>query len=285
MASGRDFVGPFQLVRLIRSGQTTQVWEAIKDGQKERVALKILHNELSKDKSEIEQLKLETLVAKTLDHDNVIKIFDFHGDFGRPFISMQLFNARNLKLELRDNPDIIEQNLSAIITGAGEGLQHLHERGWIHCDIKPDNFLVDENANVKLIDFSIAQKAKSGFKFLRQRPKSIRGTRSYMAPEQIRRRALDFRTDIYSFGCVLFELVARRTPYSAPNPDELLYKHLRAPVPTLQSVDGRVTVEFAALVMRMMAKDRAKRPSSVRDFLLEYSRMQLFRAGTRRKLV
>lgn len=283
MAAGRDFIGPFQLVRLIRSGQTTQVWEAIKEGQQERVALKILHKEYLHDKNQIEQLKHETLVAKALDHPNVIKIFDFHGEYGRPFISMQLFNARNMKLELRDNPEIVENNVTTIVRSCAAGLQHLHERGWVHCDVKPDNFLLDEQADVKLIDFSIAQKIRSGLRFFYKKPRAIRGTRSYMSPEQIRRKPLDPRADLYSFGCVLYEMVARRPPYSAPNPDELLGKHLRASVPYLQAADTRVTVEFANLVQKLMAKDPLKRPASMRDFLIEYERLQIFKAGSRRK--
>ena len=83
----------------------------------------------------------------------------------------------------------------------------------------------------------------------------------------------------------MYELVARKTPYSAANPNELLHKHLRAQIPPLQSADTRVSNEFANLVARMMSKDAAKRPNSVRELLFEYSRMQIFRAGTRRKLV
>lgn len=283
MSSSRDFVGPFQLVRLIRSGQTTQVWEAIKEGQEERIALKILHKEFATAKEEIEQLKHEVMVAKNLDHPNVIKVFGFYGEVGRPLIAMELFSGRNIKLVLRDTPELIEQNITPIIRGCAKGLQHLHEKGWVHCDIKPDNFLVDEKINVKLIDFSIAQKQSKGFALLQKKPKSLRGTRSYMAPEQIRRSPPDPRADVYSFGCVLFELVARRPPFSAPNPDELLIKHLKTPPPFLQAANTRASTEFSNLIMKMMAKDPAKRPASIADFLVEFAKCPVYKAGALRK--
>lgn len=283
MAQGRDFIGPFQLLRLIRSGQTTQVWEVMKEGKEERIALKILHKEFAKDKDEIEQLKHEVMVAKKLDHPNVIKVFDFYDNIGRPLIAMELFNGRNIKLVLRDTPELIDQNINAVIRGCAKGLQHVHERGWVHCDIKPDNFLLDDQVNVKLIDFSIAQKQAKGFALFQKKPKSLRGTRSYMAPEQIRRKPANILMDIYSFGCVLFELVARRPPFSAPNPDELLSKHLKAAPPFLQAANNRASTEFSNLIMKMMSKDPEKRPASVEDFLLEFEKVSVFKAGALRK--
>ena len=117
----------------------------------------------------------------------------------------------------------------------------------------------------------------------KKKPKSLRGTRSYMAPEQIRRRPADLRMDIYSFGCVLFELLARRPPFSAPNPDELLNKHLKATPPFLQAANNRASTEFSNLIMRMMAKDPEKRPASIADFLVEFGKCQVYKAGALRK--
>ena len=281
MSTGRNFIGPYQLVRLIRSGNTTQVWEALETGKKSRVALKILLREFRNDKSEIADLKHEAAVGATLDHENVIKIFGFHDEHGLPLLAMQLFNARNLKIEMRENPEFIATNAKTIIKRCCDGLEHLHEKGWIHCDVKPDNFLSDEEAHVKLIDFSIAEKAKKGLGgLLAGKSKSIRGTRSYMAPEQIRRQKLDTRADIYGFGCVLFELLAGRTPYTASNPDDLLKKHLKSQVPSLESMSG-ASKDFSKLVTRMIAKDREKRPESMRQVGLEIGRMQIYKPGKR----
>ncbi len=94
MSIGRDFIGPFQLLRLIRAGTTTQVWEAMRTGESERIALKVLMKDFRTDKYEIGQLKHEALVGADLDHPNVIKIFDYHDEQGYPLISMQLFPSK-----------------------------------------------------------------------------------------------------------------------------------------------------------------------------------------------
>ena len=282
MSLGRDFIGPFQLLRLIRSGTTTQVWEALRTGEKERVALKVLLQDFRKDKEEIGQLKHEATIGAELDHENVIKIFGYHDELGFPMISMQLFNARNLKIEMRERPEFMLPNLSPIIRKCALGLQHLHEKGWVHCDVKPDNFLADEQGNVKLIDFSIAARIKKagGLSSLFGRPRSVRGTRSYMAPEQIRRKPADPRTDIYGFGCTIFELMSGRTPFTADTPDGLLKKHLSAPLPSLEAFSD-VSRGFSEMIKTMIAKDPDKRFQTIDEFLGVYEQTQMFRPGKR----
>ena len=277
MSTRRDFLGPFQLVRLIRSGTTTQVWEAIRTGEKERVALKVLLADYQKDKDEIASLIHETEVGKEVRHQNVIAIFDYHNAHGLPFLSMQLFHAKNLKIELRERPTYVQINIKQIVQKCASGLAHLHEKGWVHCDIKPDNFLADEQGNVKVIDFSIALKMKKGW-FGGARAKVVQGTRSYMAPEQIRRKPLDQRSDIYSLGCVIFELMSGRTPFNASNPDELLKAHLTAIPPKLISCSG-ATRGLSDLVGRMMSKNPDDRPELMHDFIQEFRRIGMFRAG------
>ncbi len=277
LSTRRDFLGPFQLVRLIRSGTTTQVWEALRTGEKERVALKVLMADYQNDKGEIAALVHEAEVGKELQHPNVIAVFDFHKEHGLPFISMQLFHAKNLKIELRERPEYVQINIKQIILKGAAGLAHMHEKGWVHCDVKPDNFLGDEQGNVKLIDFAIALKMKKGW-FGGSKPKTIQGTRSYMSPEQIRRKTLDQRADIYSLGCVIFELMSGRTPFNAANPDDLLNKHLSATVPNLLSCSG-ATRDLSNLVMRMMDKNPDNRPQTLNDFMKEFQRIGMFRAG------
>jgi len=284
VAIGRDFIGPFQLLRLIRSGSSTQVWEALRAGEKDRIALKVLLRDYRKDKNEIEQLKHEALVGKELDHPNVIKIFGYHEDQGHPLLAMQLSSAKNLKIVLREQPKLIAAHIAPVVRGCAEGLKHLHEKGWVHCDIKPDNYLADDQANIKLIDFSIAvkaQKRKKGIgKLFARKQKKAAGTRSYMAPEQIRREALDIRCDIYGLGCVIFELMAGRTPFSGTSPDDLLNRHLHQTPPSLESTSDS-SKEFAAMVRKMMAKDPDDRYQNISRFLLDLAKTEIYKAGKR----
>ncbi|QEG24276.1 serine/threonine protein kinase [Mariniblastus fucicola] len=284
MSIGRDFIGPFQLLRLIRSGTSTQVWEALRAGEKERIALKVLLRDYRKDKYEIDQLKHEAMVGKDLNHPNVIKIFGYHEDQGFPLLAMQLSSAKNLKIVLREQPELIAANVGPVIRGCADGLKHLHSKGWVHCDVKPDNFLADDDANIKLIDFSIAvktQKRKTGLgKLFSRKPKQASGTRSYMAPEQIRREALDFRCDMYGLGCVVFELLAGRTPFSGTSPDDLLNRHLHQTPPSLEAVSDS-SREFAAIVRKMMAKDPEDRYQDMSQMLSDLAQTEIYKAGKR----
>ena len=281
---GRDFIGPFQLLRLIRSGTSTQVWEALRAGEKERIALKVLLRDYRQDKHEIQQLKHEAAVGVGLKHPNVISIYGYHDEMGFPLLAMQLSSAKNLKIVLREQYDLIAANIGPVIRGCAEGLKHLHGKGWVHCDVKPDNFLADDEANIKLIDFSIAvkaQKKKSGLgKLFSRKAKQAAGTRSYMAPEQIRREALDIRCDIYGLGCVLFELLSQRTPFSGTSPDDILSRHLHQTPPSLEACSN-ASKEFAAIVRKMMAKDPDKRFDDMGQFLSVLAKTEIYKAGKR----
>ncbi len=279
MSVVKNYLGSYRLIRLIRGGQTCNVWEAIKDGETDRVALKVLLGEHKSKKYEIEQLKHEAMIGSQMDHECVIKIFEYVGRYELPFLVMQLFNSRNLKQELRDNPQYVAMNIPVILQKCTLGLHHMHEKGWVHCDVKPDNFLVNEQGDVKLIDFSIAQPLrKRGISNLIRR-RLVQGTRSYMSPEQIRGKPLDITSDVYGFGCVMYEIMAGKPPFSGTNPDELLQKHLRAAPPSVQAANRSVTDDYAELVVRCLAKSPASRPQSMLDLYHELKNLQIFRAG------
>jgi len=279
---GKDFIGPYRMLRLIRSGTTTQVWEALKEGEKERVAIKVLLADWRRDKYEIDQLKHEARVGTQLQHPNVIQIYEYYEDQGYPLLALQLLSARNLKIEMRERPEVLAENMAIVIDAAAKGLAHLHEKGWIHCDIKPDNYLVDEQGGVKLIDFSIARKVKGKgiLGLFPNKTKTIQGTRSYLSPEQIRRQHLDIRADIYGFGCMLYEMLSGRTPFTANTPDELLSKHLSATIPNVQSVSGAST-EMAELIMKMMAKKPDNRIQTMNEFTRKFRKLSVYRPQAR----
>jgi serine/threonine protein kinase len=152
----------------------------------------------------------------------------------------------------------------------------LHSQGWVHRDVKPDNFLMNREGTVKLIDFAIAEQSK-GFlgKLLGGRSK-VQGTRSYMSPEQIRGRGVDERSDVYGLGCMFHEMIAGKPPFTGQTTQELLTKHLQNPPPPLESAGRDVTSEFAELVRKMLAKSPASRPQSMDEVLKALKNMKVF---------
>lgn len=254
MSKSRDFLGPYRLARLIRRGSTAEVWEAIEEHSQDRFALKVLLASLATDKSEVALLKHEFNVAKDMNSPRIVNILEYREDGDRPFLVLELFSELNMKQALRRGPDSLAFMLDRIVEQAAEGLYYMHTKNWIHLDIKPDNFLVSRDGEVKLIDFTISKKKKTGLAKLFHSEKVAKGTRSYMAPEQIRRKVCDERTDIYSFGCVLYELVTGKPPFTGNTPNDLLNQHLSASVPSPIVHNENVTREFADLVKSMMAK-------------------------------
>ncbi|MGB0595160.1 MAG: serine/threonine-protein kinase [Rubripirellula sp.] len=282
MMKTRDFLGPYRLARLIRVGSTAEVWEAVHEGDGERFALKVLKESLKTDKLETMLLKHEYNVAKDLTSPRIIRVFEYREDSGRPLLVLELFSELNMKQALRRGPESLAFMLDKIVEQSAEGLYYLHTKNWIHLDIKPDNFLVSRDGQVKLIDFTISQKKKGGLGRLLYRPKVAKGTRSYMAPEQIRRKVCDERTDVYAFGCVLYELCTGRPPYTGDTPNDLLNKHLTASIPSPIVHNDNVTREFADLVKSMMAKSPSSRPPSMWEFLKVFRTVEIFKKKPRK---
>lgn len=277
MTRPRDFLGSYRLVRLIRVGHTTQVWEAAKTDDTKRYVLKVLLPDLRKDKEEVGQLKQEFEVGKNLKHPNVIRIYEFNTDGEVPYLVMEHFEHPNLKLMLRAGPQPIAYMANPIIEQGAEALFYLHSEGWIHRDVKPDNFLVADDGTVKLIDFAISHKQKTGLAALFNRWNKVQGTRSYMSPEQIRGHNLDPRADVYSYGCCLFELLGGKPPFTGDSANDLLNKHLYSSIPSVQGLNDNVTPEFAALIRKMMAKKREERPATMWEFLKAFRAMRVLK--------
>lgn len=264
MGRGRDYLGSYRLVRLIRAGSTSQVWEAINDVTQEKYALKSLVRQMAADKGAIADLKHEYEVAKNLDHESVIHVFEVDITKKVPYLILELSHGKNLKLILRNRASWIAHHMPQILVPMVDGLAYLHSQGWLHCDVKPDNFLVDEDLEVKLIDFSIARQQPRGIgKIMGRFFNKVQGTRSYMAPEQIRGKQLNIQTDIYGLGCTLYELLTTKPPFTGSTPGELLQKHLKARIPVIHTINKNVTEEFSKLLQEMMAKKSADRPDSM----------------------
>jgi serine/threonine-protein kinase len=230
----------------------------------ENVALKVISATFSSEPQAAERFRREASAARKVTHPNVIRIHDVGEDQGLLFLSMEYFPGMTLAQLLGRRGPLPIDEARALLDQAGEGLAAAHRAGVIHRDLKPHNVLVGEGRAVKIIDFGLA---KASFLDGMTATGLIMGTPEYMAPEQVRGRAVDARTDVYAFGCVAFHALAGVPPLRADTPIATAFLQCSQPPPSLRSVrpDAPATVEAA--ITRALAKEPADRFSTVEEML------------------
>ncbi len=278
-STGAGYAGPYRLLNVVNSGQTTQVWQAYHDRSQMTVALKILLDDYARDRDQIQYLKWEYQVAGKINHERIIRVYRFGKERGTVYLAMEYFQAPNLKYWTRQGPQAVAPIAKRLMLQASEAVLAFNRCGWVHCDVKPDNFLATEQGQVKLIDFALARRPKKGIARLLARKSRVQGTRSYMSPEQIRGQPLDERADIYSLGCTFFEILTGRPPFTGFDANDLLMQHLRTPVPWLKTRNPNVTAQISEFIRIAMAKKAENRQNSLEDFLGELKSVAVFEPG------
>jgi len=268
-------LGPLKLVQQIGLGKHCQVWEAVDAKSRTKVAVKVIVPDMATDAGQRKLLEHELKVAKSLDHPTVIKIDRLSEEGGLPHLVMEYFPAANLKKQIAAGVEPLVPKLQRIVTETALALDHMHSRGWVHRDVKPDNVLAAADGQVKLIDLAIAAKATGFLGKLLGSKTLAQGSPSYMSPEQIRGEALDARSDIYSFGCVIFELISGRPPYTGADTNDLLNKHVSATVPAVDAFNKNATTACAKFLRQMLAKKPAERPASMKEVLQQLRAIRL----------
>ena len=272
-------LGPLSLVQQLGVGKNCQIWEA-SDKAGDRCVVKAVVPEMAADPDVRQLFEHELKVASSLDHPTIIRIHRFSEEGGLPHLVMELFPHPNLKKQIQAGTNLLLPKLQRIVTELALALDHVHARGWVHRDVKPDNILVGDDGQVKLIDFAIASRAAGLVGRLFGGKPPPQGSPSYMSPEQIRGGALDARSDIYSFGCVLFELLAGRPPYTSNDTNELLNKHVSATVPAADKFNANITPSAAKYIRQLLAKKPADRPKSMQEVLGQVRSIRLVERTT-----
>jgi serine/threonine protein kinase len=277
-------VDSYRLVTLMMQGQTSQVWEVSELSSGRHFALKMLLPEHARSQQQRYFLIHEAEVGRKIVHPKIIKMLNLVKDPVHPYIIMEFFPSTNLKLRLMRKDPYIKEHFREIVDQTATGMAFMHAKGWVHRDLKPDNILVNASAEVRIIDFALAQPL-SRKKPSRRRKKAFKaqGTRTYMSPEQIRGEPLDERADVYSFGVTLYELLTFRPPFRAASGEELLTKHLIEAPTSPEVYNPELTREMAELIVRMLSKNREARPRDMNEFQMKFRGTRIFKVPLAKK--
>ncbi len=274
-----ELIGKYRLLEMVNVGQTSRLYRAIDSETQQYIAIKTLLDRYSADKEQVAILQWEHSVAEKFDHPLLIGIKEFGWNRRPriPFLAMEWFPAPNVKMLINKGYDAYAEHLEMIISGMLGSIMYLHEQGWVHRDIKPDNFLFAPEEGFRLIDFALAKKIPKGVgKILAMRQK-VQGTASYMSPEQIRGQVPDPRSDIYSLGCTFYELLTGRLPYTGTSMNELLHKHISSPIPSVTAKNKNVTREMGDVMRALLAKNADDRPKSINELVGILQNVRLFK--------
>ncbi len=273
-----ETIGGYRLRSLLQTGATSQVFEVVEPHSNRHFAMKVLLPE-SESKSELRNnIFHEAEVGQKLRHENVIHILKVNREQHSPHFIMEFFPSGSVRKRLMAKETaFIKANAMKIFKQAATGLAYMHGNGWVHCDVKPDNMLVNASGQLKMIDFAISKKIPKGLSKLFFRQSKPQGTPSYMSPEQIHRQPLDGRADIYSLGCMFYEMLTGRPPFRGTSIQDLLDKHLVEKPMSPQAHNKDVTDDFAALLLRMLAKKKEERLPACHDILIAMRKMKVLK--------
>jgi len=284
MSAGFEPIDNYEVVSFIAGGGSSQVFEVTEPGTSRRLAMKLITNSHPEAKEHKAALKREAVVSKSLDNPNIIHYEGFTNGREFTYMLMEYFRAPTLKVQLKLDPLAVHLRMKKLLEGVSNALQHMHDRGFIHRDIKPENVLMNKVGEVRLIDFSLSVKAKGGLAAMFAGKQSIiQGTRTYIAPETIRKRPPVFQTDFYSLGILLFEVLTGKTPFQANTPNELLQKHISATPPLVSHYNQNVTPEMDRIVAKLLSKKPDQRGKDMAEVAGELRRVRVFKEEIQEK--
>src|SRR5437868_3150014 len=275
MSQPRLLGGRYELDIVIGRGGMAEVYRA-RDLRLERVvAVKTLRSDLARDQTFQARFRREAQSAASLNHPSIVAVYDTGEDMSEPahipYIVMEYVDGRTLRDLLRDDRRLLPERAVEITDGVLRALDYSHRNGIVHRDIKPGNVMLTRSGQVKVMDFGIARAVSDAQATMTQTAQVI-GTAQYLSPEQARGERVDARSDLYSTGCLLYELLTGRPPFLGDSPVAIAYQHVREnPIPPSR-VDPDVPPWADAIVMKAMAKSPADRYQTAADMRADLQR-------------
>ena len=260
--TGRVVKG-YELSELIGQGGFGAVYRAHQKYIDREVAIKIILPQFANHPDFIRRFETEAQLIARLEHPHIVPLYDYWREPSGAYLVMRWLRGGNLLTNLDPQGSDISQ-ISQAINQISEALAVAHRQGIIHRDLKPENIMLDENSNAYLTDFGIAKDLESEVRITQNN--AIVGSPAYLAPEQIRGEDLTPRTDIYSMGVVLFELLTGERPFTDEMPATLIFKHLSEPVPNVAEIRDDIPESVNEVIQKATAKDPDQRFSEVVEF-------------------
>ncbi len=247
--------GRFYLQELINSGGMADIWVAT-DSDGHTYALRKLHDRLRFNfLARRRFLRGCEILSKIHTHDYVIQYFE-HGKIGGSlYCLMEYVESSNLKQLFARTDPVLQEHVGNILIDMAVALEHVHDSGFMHLDFKPENVLVTRNANIRLVDFDLAQPRPAKPKKMSRNP----GTPAYMAPEQLMRRPIDHRVDIFAYGVTAYELLTGQKPFVGESPKELLDKQLERTFPPPRQLNEEIPPGLEKAILTCLEQDPEKR--------------------------
>jgi serine/threonine-protein kinase len=272
----RVLSGRYELSHLVARGGMAEVYRARDQLLDRPVALKVLFPELSVDRSFVERFRREAQAAANLSHPNIVPVFDWGEDNGTYFIVMEFVDGRALSSILRTAGPLHPDRAAEIAADVAGALSYAHRHGVVHRDVKPGNVLITEEGTIKVTDFGIAR-AVNTEESLTQTG-AVMGTATYFSPEQAEGMGVDSRSDLYSLGVVLFEMVTGRPPFLGDTPVAVASKHVREHPPAPREINPGVPPDLEAIILKCLAKSADHRYATGDDLRIDLLRFREGRA-------
>jgi serine/threonine protein kinase len=247
-----EMLGPYRIEGQMGSGGMATVYRAYHAKLDRNVAIKMMHESLLQDVTFKQRFEREARIVASLEHPNIVPIYDFSENDGHPYLVMKFVEGQTLKALLRERALTLDE-IRRLFRTIADALGYAHERGVLHRDIKPSNIIIDERGIPYLTDFGLARLVISGESTMSA--DMLLGTPYYISPEQAAgAQQVDARADVYSLGIVLYELMVGRVPFQADTPYATIHDHIYTPPPPPRELNPEITPAVEAVLLKALAK-------------------------------